>query len=144
MILCAAVLELEQSGILHACHGGAMMVTCKTSAEVLRWNINIPLSQTQRMFERQLTYIGTIQMEAPIITASTTLNVSRSLNNSSSFPLISVVSTDNATADLNGTIMTCLALSRMNREVLATASVEIILVRNKRGNINNSKCIKSV
>ena len=120
------------------------MVTCRTSADVLRWNVTVPLSQTQTMFERQLTYIGTIRMETPISTALTTLNVSRSLNDNSSLPLISMISTDNATTDLNGTIMICSGGSRLNRELLATASVEIILVGNKNGNINNSRFIRSV
>ena len=117
-----------------------MTVTCSTSADLIRWNITVPLLQNQRTFERQLSYIGTIRMAAPIITTLTILNVSRALNSSSPLPLISTISTDNTTADLNGTIMTC---SGLDRELLATASVEIILVGNKGGKINNSRLIRS-
>ena len=129
-----AVLELKQSGELYVCHGGAMMVTCRTSADILRWNVTLPLSQ--RTFVRRLTYIGTIQMEAPIITAMTTLNISRSLNNSSPLPLVSIISTDNTTADLNGTVITCTAQSRV--ELLTTDSVEITVIHMNSGNIDNS------
>ena len=80
-----------------------MMVTCSTSADILRWNVTVPLSQTRRVFQRQLSHIGTIQMVMPIMTALTTLNVSRSLNNSWPLPLVSTIFTDNATADLNRT-----------------------------------------
>lgn len=133
------ILELEHSGVWYVCQGGAMMVTCSTSADVLRWNVTVPLSQTQRVFERRLPHFSAIQIVTPIMTALTTLNVSKLLNNSWPLPLVSTISTNNATADLNGTTMTCSAASRMNREFLASASAEILLVGNS-GNIGNSRC----
>ena len=134
-----AVLELEQPGVLYVCYGGALAVTCSTSADILRWNITVPLlqNQNQRMFERRLSRIGTVRMVAPIVTAIATINVSRSLNNDSYLPLISTISTDNITADLNGTMLICSGLSRQG-ELLANESVGIILVGNKNGNIINT------
>ena len=120
-----------------------MTVTCSTSADLLRWNVTVPLSQTQRVFERSLPLSGKIQIVTPIMTALTTLNVSRLLNNSWPLPLVSMISTDNATADLNGTTMTCSAISMMNRELLESESAEILLVGNS-GNIDNSRYIESV
>ena len=120
-----------------------MMVTCRTSADILRWNVTVPLSQTQRVFQRQLSHIGTIQMVMPIMTALTTLNVSRSLNNSWPLPLVSTIFTDNATADLNGTTMTCSAVSKLNGDQVL-ASVETLFVEHESGNIDNSRCIKSI
>ena len=131
--------------MLYVCRGGALAVTCSTNADVLRWNITVPLlqNQNQRMFERRLSRIGTVHIVAPIVTATAIINVSRSLNNDSYLPLISTISTDNITADLNGTMMICSGMSRQG-ELLANESVGIILVGNKGGNSNNSRLIKLV
>ena len=126
----AVDLKLEQSGVLYVCHGGAMSVMCSTNASLLQWNItllhNDPLLN-QRIFTRDLSYVGTAVMAKPISLALTTLNVSRSLNNNSTLPLVSMISTDNATADLNGTIITCLAPGTLASN---STSVEIFLVGN--------------
>ena len=110
-----------------------MSVTCSTSGDLLHWNV----THAQRTSARHLSYIGTVQMEEPIIITLTTLNVSRSLNNSSPLPLISMISTNNSKADLNGTIITCSGLSYT--QLLATDSVEILLVGNKSDNVNSMK-----
>ena len=125
-----AVVDLEQSGVLYVCHGGAMSVTCSTSADILQWNVTLLHPSPQRMFERTLSNIGTIQMEAPIITNLTTLRITRSLYNRS---LISTISTDNATTDLYGTVIACSELSYT--QLLATDSVEILLVGNNSGSV---------
>ena len=118
------------------CHGGVMTVTCRTSADInlLRWNVTIPHS-TPGTFIRSLSYVGNLQMATSISTGMTTLYVSRSLNNSSSLPLISMISTNNATVDLNRTVITCSGLS--SQVLLATASVEIIVIRSNSGNVNS-------
>ena len=79
-----------------------MSVTCCTSADISYWNV----THAQRTFERQFSYIGTVQMEEPIMITLTTLNASRFLNNGSPLPLISALSTNSSKADLNGTIIT--------------------------------------
>ena len=80
-------------------------------------------------------------MEQPIITNLTTLSVSRSLDNSSNLPLVSTISTNNVTTDLNGTMITCLGKSRM-MGLLATENVEVIIttgMTNIRNIINNGR-----
>ena len=139
-----AVVDLEPSGVLYVCHGGAMSVTCSTSADLLHWNITLRHPSPQRMFERTLSYIGNIHMEAPIITNLTTLNVSRSLDNSSSLPLASTISTNNVTTDLNGTMITCSGMSAMVG-LQATENVEVIITgtRNIRSRIDNGRYIRT-
>jgi hypothetical protein len=70
-----------------------MSVTCHTSADLLHWNVTLRQPSPQRTFERILSHIGTIRMEAPI--NLTTLRIIRSLNSSSSLPLISTITTEN-------------------------------------------------
>ena len=122
-----------------------MSVTCRTSADLLHWNITLHHSSAQRMFLRTLSYIGTIQMETPIITNLTTLYVSRSLNISSPLPLVSMISTDNVTTDLNGTMITCSGISMMTGlSAIATDNVEVIILTgmtNIRSRINNGRYI---
>ena len=112
-----------------------------TSAEVLQWDVIIPHS-TQGTFRRSLSYIGTLQMAIPISTALTTLYVSQSLDNSSSLPLISMISTGNTTADLNGTVITCSGLRSRPSQLLAFESVEIIVIRNNSDNVNSRFMLK--
>ena len=106
-----------------------MSVTCSTSRDILHWNVTC----AQRTFVRQVSYIGTIQMEEPIRITLTTLYVSRSLDNSSSLSLMSTLSTNSSKADLKGTMITCSGLSYT--QLLATDSVEILLVGNNSGSV---------
>ena len=115
-----------------------MSVTCSTSGDLLHWNV----THAQRTSARHLSYIGTVQMEEPIIITLTTLNVSRSLNNSLPLPLISMIFTNNSNVDLNGTMITCSGLSYT--QLLATDSVEIFLVGNNGASINNSMFISKI
>ena len=117
-----------------------MSVTCRTSADLLHWNITLLHLSPQRMFERTLSYIGTIQMEAPIVTNLTTLYVSRSLNSSSPLPLVSTIFTNNVTTDLNGIMITCSGMSTM-MGLLATENVDVIIIgmTNIRSRINNGR-----
>ena len=121
-----------------------MSVTCSTSAGLLHWNVTLRHPSAQKMFERTLSAnFGTIRMEQPIITNLTTLSVSRSLDNSSSLPLVSTISTNNVTTDLNGTMITCLGMSLM-MGLLATENVEVIIttgMTNIRSRINNGRHI---
>ena len=129
-----AILELENSGVLYVCLRGQLNVTCSTSTDTLRWNIAIP---QYPIFRRGLSKIGTADMTTPIPTNLTMLYVSRSLNDSSSLdlPLSSTIFTYNATADLNGTLITCSA--EIAGESQANDSLQIILARNNSGNISS-------
>jgi hypothetical protein len=71
--LLIAILDLEPSGVLYVCHGGAMSVTCSTSADLLHWNVTLLHPSPHRTFERTLSYVGTIRIETPIMTNLTTL-----------------------------------------------------------------------
>ena len=129
--------------MLYTCQGGAISITCRTSADVLRWIItllhNDSQPHNQRTFVRQLSYLGTLQMEQPIITALTILNVSRSLNDTSPLPLISTISTGNTTVDLNGTVITC--SGETTGLLPVTDTIEIILIGNNSGSLNNSMLV---
>jgi hypothetical protein len=141
--LLIAIIDLEPSGVLYVCHGGAMSVTCSTSADLLHWNVALLHPSPQRTFERILTYIGTIRMETPIMTNLTTLRITRSLDSSSSLPLVSTITTENVTTDLNGTMITCSGMLNMMIGPLATENVEVILIgiQKNRSRINNGKFV---
>ena len=120
-----------------------MSVTCRTSADLLHWNVTLRHPSPKRIFERTLSYIGSIQMERPMMTNLTILNVSRSLDNSSSLPLVSTIVTNNVTTDLNGTMITCSGMSMM-MGLLATDNVKVIIttgMRNTRSRINNGRYV---
>jgi hypothetical protein len=131
LIIISAVLELEKPGVLYACLGGTLSLKCNTSADTLRWIVDSP--QLPMVFSRGVTKLGTADMTTPISTTLTTLYISRSLNESSSLPLMSTMSTNNATADLNGTVITCTA--EIAGQSLTNASLLIILAGNNSGNI---------
>ena len=130
-----ADLDLEQSGVLYACQGGPMTAKCSTNANLLRWNVTLLHNDSvldQRTFIRTLSRMGTAMAASPISTALTTLNISRSLNESSPLPLISMISTDNTSTDLNGTVITCSAVG-----TLINARLVIFLFGNNIGSINS-------
>ena len=109
---------------VYVCHGGTLNITCTTTAELdtLQWTAFSP--QYPTTFIRGLSKRGTAQPAQPLLTNLTTLYISRSLNETLSLPLMSTIFTDNATADLNGTIVTCLAVTA--GQPLANASLQTI------------------
>ena len=124
-----------------------MSVTCRTSTDLLQWNVTLRHPSPQRMFERTLSKFGTILMEVPILTNLTILYVSRSLDSSSSLPLVSTISIDNVTTDLNGTVITCSGMSltmMMGLPATDRDNVEVIIttgMRNIRSRINDGRYI---
>ena len=140
MLICTvlAILELENSGVLYVCLRGQLNVTCSTGADKLQWTVASP---QYPVLSRGLSKRGTADMATPISTNLTTLHVSRSLNENLSLPLISTISTDNATADLNGTIITCSAETLSGGQILANDSLQIILAGNNSGNIHSGLSI---
>ena len=123
--------------MLYVCLRGQLNVTCSTSADTLQWTVVSP--QYPLVFSRGVAKHGTAEMATSIPTNLTTLHVLRFLNEGLSLPLISTIFTDNATADLNGTIITCSA--EIGEQSLANDSLQIILARNNSGNINSGLSI---
>ena len=131
----AIQLELEPAGVLYGCFGGPLRTNCNVSSmtindeTILEWNITIPsyhTTQTRSIIGDSMT------MAPPILLNLTTLNISRS------FPLSSMIFTDNATADLNGTMITCSGQD-FGSGVMASASVQIILIGNNHGAVNSTR-----
>ena len=95
------------------------------------WNIATPYENLQR---QRRFFPANDSGILPIKLNSTTLNFS-----SRSFPQrqISTVFTDNATADLNGTVLTCHWELVFNNSIYRSDSVQIALVGDDAGNVNS-------
>ena len=120
--------------VLYVCLGGTLSIKCSTSADILRWTV-VSQSQPPMVLRRGVTKHGTADTVTAISIILTTLHISRSLNENLSLPLMSTMSTNNATADLNGTVITCSAETA--GQSLTNASLLLILARNNSGNINS-------
>lgn len=121
-------LSLEPAGELYVCSGGGMRIRCNTSAALLGWRVAIPgFPQETRSFELETDrVVGT-----PIIVNLAILNISRS------FPLVIEIFTNNATADLNGALITCEEqISRINF-TRTSASTRIYLIGSDGGSVNS-------
>ena len=96
---------LTPSGVAHVCPRGRLMLTCSTDANLMQWSVTVPrypgTSQT-----RGLQYSGTAQRATPIVIGPSTFNISKTLNESLSRPLISTMVADVVT-DINGTVINC-------------------------------------
>ena len=114
--------------MLYVCPGRALNVKCSTSADLLQWNVTIPTYQ--RTWTRELSRVGKARTSEQISTSLTSLNVTRTLNNSLTLPLVSKIIADNVATDLNETEIVCQAKSAdrdNNNTILASAGVQIIL-----------------
>ena len=115
------------------CLGGPLKTNCSVSSMtindelVLKWTVTIP--SYQRTWIRSIIY-DSMTMAPPVLLNLTNLNISRS------FPLSSMIFTDNATADLNGTMITCSGQD-FGSVAMASASVQIILIGNYHGAVNS-------
>ena len=120
------------------CLGAPLRTNCSVSSltiddeTILEWSItspSYPTAQTRSIIGDSMT------MAAPIPLNLTTLNISRS------FPLSSMLFTDNATADLNGTVITCSGQD-FGSGAMASTSVQIILIGNSCGAANSRRNMK--
>ena len=124
------MLELEPAGILYVCPGGPLTINCSTNADLLEWNITIPSHprNIRKSFQGGIhELLKTVQVYNNILCISLIREPS---------PLISVVSADNATVDLNGTLIICSGLSFIGTEA-SSASVQLKLVGSNGGNVNS-------
>ena len=95
--------------MVYACPGGQLNVTCKSNASLIRWNVTVP--QYRKLWIRGLSYIGAARRTTPIqIDETTVINISRTLDVTLALPLISVMLSDNVTASINGTSISCTEL----------------------------------
>ena len=124
------MLELEPAGILYVCPGGPLTINCSTNADLLEWNITIPGSHPRyitKSFQDGLNELKTVQVYNDILRISLIREPS---------PLISTVSANNATVDLNGTLIICSGFSFIGTEA-SSASVRLKLVGSNGGNVNS-------
>ena len=138
----AIQVELEPAGVLYVCSGGPLRTSCSVSSmtitdeTILEWNITSPSypTQTRSIIGDNTHGNSTTVMTAPIsVNSWTTLNISRS------FPLSSIIFTDNATVDLNGSVITCTGQDFGSEAMaLLAASVLIILIGNSHHGAVNS------
>ena len=129
-------LLLEPAGELYVCLGGRIRIRCNTSAAVLlEWNVTIPGSNPLEAETRSFQTASNRVTTTPIVVNSAILNISRS------FPLVSEIFTENATADLNGILITCTEyVSLIDTDIDGTsASTRMNMIRNDNGNVN-SRC----
>ena len=112
-------------GVLYVCSGGALRVNCSTKTDLLEWNVTIPSNQRQiiRSFQRgnALTTVQNFMLNFSVTTSS---------------PLISTLSADNVTADVNGTLITCSGFNFLDDGIFISASVQLNLVEINGGNVN--------
>ena len=128
MLNILAVIELVPAEVVYVCPGGQLKVTCKSNSSLIEWNVTVPLYQ--RSWIRTLSYIGTAQRTTPIqIDETTMFNISRSLDETMPLPLISVILSDNVTASVNKTIISCTGYDNLFNELIMntlTTQVHII------------------
>ena len=128
------------------CLGGPLRTNCNVSSMIindetlLEWSITSPshpTAQTRSIVGDSTHGDNTIVMVTSILVNLTTLNISRS------FPLSSMIFTSNATADLNGTMITCSGQD-FGSGAMASASVQIILFGSNHRAVNSRLDIKLV
>ncbi len=104
------IIVLAQSDVVtvYMCPGDMLNLTCGTNQALnfLRWNVSAPALGISR--ESQLLFVEISSINV-IKISSVTFNISL-LNGTMNYPLRSEVFAENVTADLNGTIITCLEI----------------------------------
>ena len=91
--------------VTNVCLGGTLKLTCCTNETTLRWNITDPMDQ---QFEtRTVGVFDSLEQVVAVRVASSVLNISRSQSSDTSVRLASMITSDNVSIDINGTIIRC-------------------------------------
>lgn len=96
----------EEPNFTFVCDGGLLSLTCSTNSSTLRWNVTFPPFHSM-LETRSVTIFDRFDQIQQIGSGSIMLNISRSLADDDNLPLISVMSSENVTDVLNGTIIRC-------------------------------------
>ena len=108
-----AVIDLVPAEVVHVCPGGQLNLTCKTNESYMEWNVT--LSQYQRLSRHILSRSGISQSIVQIwIDESNIFNISGVIDESLALPLVSVMFSDNVTASINGTLISCTEVYNLN------------------------------
>ena len=91
--------------VTHLCPGGLLNMTCSTNETTLRWNVTDPFDQ--RTETRSVTVFDSFEQVLTITIRSSTLNITRTRPGDNSTRLVSVMTSDNVSSDINGTIIRC-------------------------------------
>ena len=122
---------MEPSEVAYVCPGGQLTLTCNANASFLEWSVTVPHYQITKT--RLLSNTGTAKRRAPIIINSTTFNITRNIDESLNLPLISMISTDNVTARLNGTVIGCSEILIGEIDMIITLSTSIHIINDGAG-----------
>ena len=122
--------KLEPSGVLYVCPGDPLIINCSTYTDLLEWNITIPAQgpSITPSFQRGRNPLTTIPVFRDVLHASLIKEPS---------PVISMLSADNVTADLNGSLIICEGLNFIDDGVALSASVRLNLVGSNGDNVNS-------
>ena len=100
-----AILALSPSEVTYLCPGGLLNLTCSTNETTLRWNVTDPFDY--RSETRSVTTFDSFEQVLTIRIRSSTLNITRTQPVDSSTRLVSVMTSENVSSDINGTIIRC-------------------------------------
>ena len=121
--------ELEPSGVLYVCPGDPLIINCSTYTDLLEWNVTIP--------NHQGSITKSFQRGPNLLKTSVFSDILRISLIGEPSPLISTVSVENATANLNGSLIICNGLNFIDDGVALSASVRLNLVRSNGDNVNS-------
>ena len=101
-----AVLALTSlAEVTYLCPGGLLNLTCSTNETALRWNVTDPLDHFSDT--RSVTVFDSFEQVRSIKIRSSTFNVTRTHPGDNSTRLVSVMTSENVSSDINGTIIRC-------------------------------------
>ena len=103
--------------------GGGLDLTCTASVEFIRWRINERGSQADREFTAFITSRATTNQSRQIVVNSAIFTFVRN-SAYGVLPLISTLSIDSVSIDLNGTIVNCEDTSNTTKS--ASTTIQII------------------
>ena len=101
----APTLSLSPPEVTYLCPGGLLKLTCSTNETTLRWNITVPLDHYSDT--RSVTVFDSFEQVRSIRIRSSTLNIKRTHPGDNSTRLVSVMTSENVSSDINGTIVIC-------------------------------------
>ena len=99
------ILALLPPEVTYLCPGGLLNLTCSTNETTLRWNVTDPFDH--RSETRSVTVFDSFEQVLMIRIRSSTLNITRSRPGDNSSRLVSMMTSENVSSDINGTIIRC-------------------------------------
>ena len=110
---------VPQNEVVYLCPGEQISITCSTNNTFLGWDIELNFSQYGYYIRRYVSMYDSMSYYSSLLIRDTIVNFTKN-SERGALPLISTLIINNASANLNGTVINCTGLGVYTERISVT------------------------